>query len=328
MRPRKKDRHLPPCVYFRHGAYWLVKAGKWERLGSDLGEALHEHARRMSEPTGGMSDLIDRALPFILKGKADNTQQQYQLASKLLKRKLAEFSPAQVKHHHMVKLADAMADTPNMANRVLCVARMIFNKAAGWGEVEHNPCIGVPRFEEGKRKRLLSDAEWHAIYNAAGPRLRVIMRLQHLTGQRIGDVLSIRRSQLTEDGIAFKQEKTDAALVVRWTPELRAVVDEAKTLNKTPALTLLRGKYGRAPDYRSVYEQWAAACDKAGVLDAKLNDGRAMSATAAKRQGKDAQALLGHTSASMTARYLRDRETPEVDGPTLPSIGQPIGRRR
>lgn len=26
--------HPFPCVYFKHGAYWLVKRGKWERIGA------------------------------------------------------------------------------------------------------------------------------------------------------------------------------------------------------------------------------------------------------------------------------------------------------
>ena len=46
-RPRKKDRHLPACVFQRHGAIWYVKRGKWTRLGptSDLAGALAEYAR-------------------------------------------------------------------------------------------------------------------------------------------------------------------------------------------------------------------------------------------------------------------------------------------
>ena len=36
MRQRKVDRHLPPCVSQKHGAYWLVRAGKWHRLGTNL----------------------------------------------------------------------------------------------------------------------------------------------------------------------------------------------------------------------------------------------------------------------------------------------------
>jgi hypothetical protein len=34
MRPRTKDQHLPKCVYFRHGAHYLVKSGKWTRIDS------------------------------------------------------------------------------------------------------------------------------------------------------------------------------------------------------------------------------------------------------------------------------------------------------
>jgi hypothetical protein len=53
------------------------------------------------------------------------------------------------------------------------------------------------------------------------------------------------------------------------------------------------------------------------VKDARPNDGRAGSATATKAQGKNPTALLGHSNAAMTERYLRDRETPMVDGPVL-----------
>jgi hypothetical protein len=51
-----------------------------------------------------------------------------------------------------------------------------------------------------------------------------------------------------------------------------------------------------------------------------------MAGTEAKRQGLDPTALLGHTDAKMTKRYLRDREIPVVNGPSfrqnLDSIGQ------
>lgn len=59
-RPRKTDTHLPRCVYHKHGAYWLVKAGKWTRLGDTLTEALAEYGRRIESPAGTMPDLIHR----------------------------------------------------------------------------------------------------------------------------------------------------------------------------------------------------------------------------------------------------------------------------
>lgn len=324
-RPRKADRHLPPCVYLKHGRYWHVVRGKWHDLGTELTTALAEYARRVEAPKGNaMHALIDRVLEHMTPKLAKSTRAQYRLAAKVLKRKLAEFEPGQVMPRHVAAVKLSMAAKPNMANRTLSLLRQVFAQAVEWQLVDSNPCIGIARLPEKKRKRLLSATEWAAIHSKADPRLRVIMQLQYLTGQRISDVLAIRRNQLTDDGIVFQQQKTGAKLLVRWSPELRATVAEANALTvHAPALTLLRGRYGKAPDYRSVALQFTHAAAAAGVLDAKLNDSRAMSATAANRQGRNAQALLGHTSAAMTARYIRERDTPAVDGPNFtPGAGR------
>lgn len=320
-RPRKAKGPYPPCFYQKHGAFYLVRANKWTRLGSDLSLALAEYGQLMQgAKLGGMPKAIEdfyAALPARL---SKSTKQQYRYAADVLKRKLQQFEPGEVKAKHVASIKQSMAETPNMANRVLSFLRQVCADLVERQIIDTNPCVGVARMAEAKRKRLLSDEEWAAIHEKAGPRLRVIMELQYLTGQRISDVLKIRKNQLTDEGVVFEQQKTGARLLVRWSPDLKRTVEAAKALGADlpPTLTLMRGKYGKAPDYRSVLLQWNEACEAANVTDARLNDGRARSATTAKRQGKNAQALLGHTSSGNTARYLRDRETPEVDGPSFP----------
>lgn len=310
--------HPVPCVYWKHGAYWLVKRGKWERIGSGLEETLAEYARREQAPKGGMPDLIDKVFRHHSPKLAASTRQQYRHAADILKRKLVQFSPEQVKGKHIAGIKVSLVERPNMANRVLSFARIVFAYAAEWQVVDGNPCVGVKRYVEARRKRLLSSAEWWAIHERAGPRLRAIMKVAFLTGQRINDVLGIRRSQLTEAGVEFKQQKTGARLVVKWSPDLRAAIAEALALHRgVPALTLFLGRHGKPPNYRSVLLQWHEACAAAGVEDALPNDQRAQSITAARREGKNPTALAGHTLPAMTERYLRDREAPEVDGPTL-----------
>ncbi len=145
-----------------------------------------------------------------------------------------------------------------------------------------------------------------------------VLREEILTGQRVNDVLSLRLASIREDGIHFRQQKTDAKLVVAWTPELRDTVDRAKKLIRgVSGFTLLQGRRGKPADYRSIVVSWRSACKAAGVADAQLRDIRAMAATATRAQGGNATALLGHKSKAMTDRYLRDKAVPVVSGPSF-----------
>lgn len=55
----------------------------------------------------------------------------------------------------------------------------------------------------------------------------------------------------------------------------------------------------------------------AGVLDTRLHDMRAKSITEANRQGLDAKGLAGHSSQSMTDRYIRDRDLEPIKPPSF-----------
>jgi integrase len=323
-RPRKKDTHLPRCVYHRNNAYYFVRGGKWTRLGKTLKEALNRYAGLYEAKTGTMPALIAEALPSIYAGQNDgkplksNTTKQYDIAARKLAKALAEFEPQEVTQGDVNKMMREWRDTPNMANRCLSLLKSVFQYALDVGYITQNPCTGVKRRKEVKRDRLLTIEELSAIYQAAGPRLRVIIDLCILTGQRIGDVLAIRRADMTDEGIRFIQQKTGAKLTVAWNAEIREAVERAKGLNANiRALTLLHNRRGKTPDYRTVRDQWELACQRAKVSDAHIHDLRAMAATWSKRQGQNPTALMGHTNVVQTDRYLRDRVTSVTDGPSF-----------
>jgi integrase len=50
----------------------------------------------------------------------------------------------------------------------------------------------------------VTDAEFGAVYQIASPTLQRAMDLATITGQREGDLLRLTRSQLTDEGIAFR----------------------------------------------------------------------------------------------------------------------------
>jgi integrase len=323
-RPRKHDRHLPACMYHRHGAYYLVRRGVWTRLAADLPAALREYARRLETPraTGGMPALIDAMLPRILRhpktGKphAAETQRQYRHCAGLLREMLAQLDPADLARRDVLAVRTGLQDTPATANRALTVLRLILSAAVDDEIIASNPAVSVDMIPIPPRTRRLTDAEYHRIHAHADHLLRAVMDLCYATGQRVMDVAAIKSADATDAGVYFRQRKTGSELVVSWTPDLRAAVDAARALRPNA----LRPPYlfgFSAPTYAMIRKRWVAARTAAKVADATIHDIRAMAATDAAAQGIDARVLLGHTDARTTRIYLRDRVVPVVAGPVM-----------
>ena len=321
-RPRKRDRHLPPCVYHRHNAYYLVQRGKWTRLGTELPEALREYARLAGRATGRMPALIDTMLPRILRDKrtgklkAAETQRQYKLCADMLREMLAHLSPDEMTPRDVKDLRRELQDTPAVANRALTVLSLIMAEAVDDELIGANPAAGVERIKLAARTRRITVAEYDSIYANADPLLRAVMALCYATGQRVGDVLTIRTQDIGDDGVYFEQQKTGARVTVAWTQDLREAVAAARALK--PLALRPPFLFGfRAPSYAMAYKRWKAACRRARVTGANIHDLRAMSGTDADAQGIDPQALLGHSDRRTTRGYLRDRVVPVVPGPVM-----------
>jgi integrase len=325
-RPRKKDTHLPKCVYIKHGAYWYVKGGEWTRLPAEgpstLQSALEAYAAIIETPQGTMSAHVDDALKWLRKRKpplSKSTITQYEQAAKILKRKLVQFRPEQVLPKHIAGIKISMASTPNMANRVLSFTRQVFDYLLEQQLVPSNPAVGIKRYKENKRTQMPTTDQHDLILQHSGARLRVILDLLRYAGQRIVDTLRIENADCADDlpGIRFDPQKTGKPFYAKWTPELRDTVARARALrgNVRSLRWLLPGHGNKPPDYRTVKDQFDKACEAAGIQGLTLHDWRAMALTRAKKEGLDPQALGRHSTPQNTERYLRDRDVPVVETP-------------
>lgn len=316
-----KFRDLPPRCYRKHGAFYFVDtANKWHRLGSELEASLAVYHRLYAPAgaAGSMQAVIIAAMPSVTRGRSESTVRQYRACAVRLQKVFAEFQVADVRPKHIAKIKAAMINTPNMANRMLSVMKMIFTYATEHELCEWNPTVGVKPYPEAKRERLLSLDEIEAIRAVSPPRLQAMIDILRITGQRIGDVVAIRRADIVDEGVMFKQKKTGIKLLVAWNADLREAVARALALQtQVKSMFLFCSRYGKPPAYKTVRDQWDAAVERAGVQDAHLHDLRAVAITEADSQGVSAQALAGHTSASMTARYVRGRVHTLVTPPSL-----------
>lgn len=337
-RPRKTGtQHLPRYMHEKHGAFYLVRDGKWTRLAGNVADALAEFARWMggtstggasvavATPTGTpMPELIDRALPVICHGLSPNTQKVYRSKANKLREVFAAINAPQLRAKHVYDMRRELVDSPSTFNLLLTVLRGVMQWAVEQEIVESNPCGDIDPLSTNKRDRYVTDAEYAAIHAKAPEHVRIIMALCYHTGQRINDVLHIQHDDLLTDGVQFKQQKTGKKIVVAWTPELRDAVARAKARDKNNVVKigkprfLLSGRGGDVLKYNTINDQWRAAVKAAGLADVNLHDLRARAATDIDRDhGRDkARALMGHRNAGMTERYIRDRRATVVQGPT------------
>ena len=316
-RPRKHGTTLPPYLYLRRGKYSLELPGsKAVGLGSDLFRALAEYGQR-SPDQEGMPALLEQAFPYITAEVSPGTKSNYRTQVDRLKRVFAKARPEQIRGRHIAALKLDMANTPNVFNQALSVLRGTFAYAVEQQLLDDNPAAAIKRYPEQDRERLIAFPEFMAIYRKSDPTMRCLMALMFLTGQRVNDVISIRLSQITDEGIQFRQQKTDKRLTVAWSPQLRKTVNRAKRLHgDVTAMALLLNARRRPLREGVARERWDIACEAANVTDAQMRDLRAMSATASQNPTE----LLGHSSRRTTERYLRGKQVPVVEGPSFVKV--------
>lgn len=154
------------------------------------------------------------------------------------------------------------ARAPGMANLTRSALRMLVNHAVGLRLRADNPFDHVPVYKLGTH-HTWTEAEL-AIFEARWPlgtRERLAFDLLLWTGQRVGDVAKMRRSDIVNGSIRIAQEKTGAEVTIPIRPELSA------SLKAYPVrgLALIGDAAGRPIQAGRLSHFMAEAIDMAGL---------------------------------------------------------------
>jgi integrase len=163
----------------------------------------------------------------------------------------------------------------------------------------------------------VTDQELLAVRAVAPPDIAAAIDLTLLTALRVGDLLGLRWSDVSAEGLRVTHEKTKARRLYQMTPGLAEVLERIRRLRRRVGSLYL---FARADGQRYPRGDWGARWQRvkrrAGLDRADLHwhDLRARALTdAARAQGRDyAQALAGHASGDQTEAYVRARETVPV----------------
>ena len=236
-RKDKADAWMPPRVYKGKSAFeWHPKGGGCVRLCSlETSRAqvwlAYELAleKRNAKPRVTVGDLA--AKYFASAGfcrRRPRTQADYQDCWRVLEKVFADHDALKIQPKHVRQYMDRRgASSEVRANREKAVLQNIFSWAFERGIVTLNPVIGVKSFPESAREKYIEDSEYEQFLALSSPLIQTFMELAYLTGARGQDVRKIMLSDLQDQGIYIRQQKTGKKQIKAWTPRLRAVVDTA-----------------------------------------------------------------------------------------------------
>ncbi|MBY6089505.1 tyrosine-type recombinase/integrase [Maritimibacter alkaliphilus] len=188
---------------------------------------------------------------------------------------MGDANPAAMKRKDVIRMRDSNAHKVYFANYSLRVLRVLMEHCVDLGWRETNPARGVAELKSEAVKqrepwpRELLDAFRETC--PLGTRERLVMELCVCTGQRIGDVLEMRWSDIQEGAIVLQQNKTKKVLWVPILPELQAALDVAKR-NSVFIVTNERGT--NSWSYRGASHAVREVRKKIGALDYDIHSWR------------------------------------------------------
>lgn len=191
--------------------------------------------------------------------------------------------------------------------RMLAVLSAAFTCAVSqWYTLESNVLRDVKRPKNPPRDRLVTRKEFETFRFMNRPFVQLMMDLAVRTGQRQGDLLDLKWSQIKGMEIHFQQSKTGKRIVLEITPELEAVLDRCWNLPGRGEYVISRSMGGRytGAGFRAEWQRKMDRYCRLGNERFTFHDLRAMAATSCKTP-EEAMRLLGHTTMAMTLRVYR-----------------------
>jgi integrase len=309
---------------------WSVTAARAEarelKRRIDTGhDPLAEQQEARGAPT--VADLCDEFLVEHVANRRPSTRQDYTAIIKHdIKPALGRKQVAAVATEDIEKLHREVSKrgAPYRANRVVAVASRMFTFAIKKKMRTDNPCRGIERNHEAKRKRYLKPDELARLVRALAEHedkeAADIVRLLMLTGARKGEVLGAKWDQFdfdtgvwTKPASATKQNKEHEAPLNK--PALQLVLELRKRRGESEFL--FPGRLDAKTHRSGLKQDWARLCKAAGITGLRMHDLRHSYASALVSSGFSLPVigeLLGHADIKTTARYahLYDSVTREA----------------
>lgn len=308
-------RALPAHVYDKKGALYFQRRGyPTVRIVSPAGspEFHAEYARLLAGdrpiyagPRTFKALVADYRQSKRWRDLAPRTQADYDKVLTWVNDKLGPLPVAGMQRKDVIRAQTVNAQTMRFANYIVQVLRVLFEHAIdiGWRDSGANPAKGVKLLvSSGPGREPWPQDKIEAFRATAGPRPRLVFEMCLGTGQRIGDVLKMRWSDVEGGGINVRQGKTGAKLWVPFTPSLAAVLAETPRIG----MTICAWGRGKPTSYRGAADLIWSVRVKIGAEAWDIHSLRYNAASELGAAGCSDEliaSVTGHRTTAMVVKY-------------------------
>ncbi len=208
-----------------------------------------------------------------------------------------------------LKFQQELSGKPSVANLAVRVASVLFSYAADFDIVAANPVANMKKLKAGSHERWSVD-EVSKVIALNDRKVSTAVALAWYTGQREGDILSMRWRDYDGEYISILQQKTGVEMKIKVHSDLAAYLKQFE--NQNPEDYLVSGtKRMSGASFRNMLRR---RIDPLGIEKVfhGIRKGVASSLAENGRPISEIAAIMGHKSIRMAAYYAE-----QANGTTL-----------
>ncbi len=233
----------------------------------------------------------------------DRAKKEYRGYLDQMRERFGHLSYRSMSRRVVIAYRDSMAATPSKSNHAVKVLALLFSYAIDRELVKTNPAAGVKKLKTGDGWQPWPEAALERFHQQGRGAARLAFMLALYTGQRKGDVIAMRWSDIDSDGyISVEQSKTGAKLEIPIHPKLEAEL--ARTDKRGLAIVgQSDGRPYKKSGFEAVWQREKARLGLGGVQFHGLRKNAVAALYEAQCTPQQVQAITGHASLEMVAHY-------------------------
>lgn len=203
-----------------------------------------------------------------------------------------------------------------VANKLLAIISIVFNKAIEWGWEGYNPASGIKKFREKSRDRFLQTEElarfFKALESEENPLIKDYIWLSLLTGARKSNILSMRWNDINLNSQIWKipETKNGEPLNVYLPKNAIDILNNRREQNKLlyPNNDFVFPSTGKTGHLVEPKKGWKRLLKRAEIENLRIHDLRRTYGSWQAAHGTSLQIIgksLGHKSSKVTEIYSR-----------------------